>query len=227
MTIHWHRHKHISQREYMDGFSESSEPGRASAESKIAKAYEQAAEIRRFEIELYWKRAGYFWAFIASIYTAFFSVQKEFYYDKCTGFTHGAVPLLVLSALGFFFCLAWLLSSKASKHWQENWENHIDLLEDYVTGPLYKIYSAGASYSVSKINIAAGYVISVCSAGLFVFEVAEFCRNLKSLPHILAFIAMIVFAVCGCAAFFVSAKGNAGDSSEIEFDRKIYEGDGK
>lgn len=227
MTIHWHRHRHISRHEYIDCFADSSKPENGSAESKIAKAYEQAAEIRRFEIELYWKRAGYFWAFIASIYAAFFSVQKEFYYDTCAGFTHGAVPLLVLSALGFFFCLAWVLSSYASKHWQENWEKHIDLLEDYVTGPLYKIYSAGTSYSVSKINIAAGYVISVCSAGLFVFEAAEFCRNLKSLPSIFAFVTMTVLAVCGCAAFFVYSKGNADDSGEIEFDQKIYEGDEK
>ena len=221
MTIPWHRRKHISHSEYMAGFCESSKPDRVSAESKIAKAYERAAKTREFEIGLYWKRAGYFWAFIASIYTAFFSVQKEFYYNKQAGFTHGAVPLLVLSALGFFFCLAWLLSSYASKHWQENWEKHIDLLEDFVTGPLFKIYSAGASFSVSKINIAAGYVISVCAAGLFVFEAVEFCKKLQS---ILAFVVMLTLAVCGCAAFYVCAKGNTSDSGKIEFDRKVYEG---
>ena len=224
MNISWHRRKHISHSEYMAGFCESSKPDRVSAESKIAKAYEQAAKTREFEIGLYWKRAGYFWAFIASIYTAFFSVQKEFYYNKHAGFTHGALPLLVLSALGFFFCLAWLLSSYASKHWQENWENHIDLLEDFVTGPLYKIYSADTSFSVSKINIAAGYITSVCAASLFVFETVEFCRNLQSIPQILAFVVMLTLAVCGCAAFYVYAKGNTSDSGKIEFDRKVYEG---
>ena len=224
MTIPWHRRKRISYGEYMAGFCESSKPDSVSTESKIAKSYERAAKTREFEIGLYWKRAGYFWAFIASIYTAFFSVQKEFYYDKCMGFTHGAVPLLVLSALGFFFCLAWLLSSLASKHWQENWEKHIDLLEDFVTGPLFKIYSAGASFSVSKINIAAGYVISVCAAALFVFETIEFCKKLHSIPCVLAFVAMLTLAVCGCAAFYVCAKGNTSDSGKIEFDRKAYEG---
>ena len=224
MNISWHRRKHISRNEYMTGFCESSKPESVSAESKIAKAYEQAAKTREFEIGLYWKRAGYFWAFIASIYTAFFSVQKEFYYNKHAGFTHGALPLLVLSALGFFFCLAWLLSSYASKHWQKNWENHIDLLEDFVTGPLYKIYSAGASFSVSKINIAAGCVTSVCAACLFVFETIEFCKKLHSIPRILAIVAMLTLAVCGCAAFYVCAKGNTSDSDEIEFDRKVYEG---
>lgn len=225
MGIHWSRNKNISRHEYMDCFSERSQPSSVCTENKIEKAYEQAAKTREFEIGLYWKRAGYFWAFIASIYMAFFSVQKEFYYDKSIGFSHGAIPLLVLSALGFFFCLAWLLSSYASKHWQENWENHIDLLEDYVTGPLYKIYNADASFSVSKVNIAAGYVISVCSAGLFVFESVEFCKKLSSIHRFLFFVAIIVLAVCGCAAFFVSVKGNTNDSGEIEFDRKVYDGD--
>lgn len=227
MSIHWHRNKNISRHEYMDGFSEHSKPDSVCTKSKIENAYEQAAKTREFEIEMYWKRAGYFWAFIVSIYTAFFSVQKEFYYDKFTGFKHGALPLLVLSVLGFFFCLAWLLSSYASKHWQENWEKHIDLLEDYVTGPLHKTYEAGTSYSVSKVNIAAGYVISVCSAGLFVFEAVEFCQKMSPMHRFLFFIAIIVLAVCGGAAFLVSVKGNANDSGEIEFDRKIYEGDGK
>lgn len=227
MGIHWHRSKNISRHEYMNGFLPCSEPKQANHASKIEKAYEQAAKIREFEIGLYWKRAGYFWAFIVSIYTAFFSVQKEFYHDKYTGFTHGAIPLVVLSALGFFFCLAWLLSSKASKFWQENWESHIDLLEDSVTGPLYKTYRASASFSVSKINIAAGYVISICSAGLFVFETVHFCKNLKSLPSILAFVSIMALTICGCAAFLVSAKGNAHDSGEIEFDRKVYEGNEK
>ncbi|MBD5413710.1 MAG: hypothetical protein HDR52_04735 [Treponema sp.] len=227
MNIRWHRNKKISRHEYMDGFSEHLKPDNVCTKSKIEKAYEHAAKTREFEIELYWKRAGYFWAFIASIYTAFFSIQKEFYYDKFTGLKHGALPLLVLSALGFFFCLAWLLSSYASKHWQENWENHIDLLEDYVTGPLHKTYEAGTSYSVSKINIAAGYVISVCSAGLFIFEVVEFCKNLKSLPSILAFVVIIALTICGSVAFLVSIKGNATDSGEIKFDRRVYEGDEK
>ncbi|MBD5404738.1 MAG: hypothetical protein HDR55_07110 [Treponema sp.] len=227
MSIQWGRNKNITRHKYMDGFSKNSKPNSVCTKSKIEKAYEQAAKTREFEIELYWKRAGYFWAFIVSIYTAFFSVQKEFYYDKCTGFTHGAIPLLVLSALGFFFCLAWLLSSKASKFWQENWESHIDLLEDYVTGPLYKTYRASASFSVSKINIAAGYVISVCSAGLFVFETVHFCKNLKSLPSILAFVSILALTICGCAAFLVYGKGNASNSGEIEFDRKVYDGDEK
>lgn len=218
MGMNWHRNCNLSKDEYLTNF----EPAQTEKDSKIENAYRQAAEIRKFEIELFWKRAGYFWAFIVSIYAAFFNVQKEFYYDDCTGFEHGTIPLLSLSAMGFFFCLAWLLSSYASKFWQENWENHIDLLEDYVTGPLHKIYSAGESFSVSKINIAAGYVVSFFSAGLFVFELVEFCRNLK-LNHFLIFLVLIVLFACGVAGFIIQVKGNNSDNGEIHFDKKVYE----
>lgn len=217
MSIHWERHRDISQQEYFHLIPKDDK-------KKLENAYEQAAKIREFEINLYWKRAGYFWAFIVSIYTAFFSVQKEFYYDKLCGFTHGTLPLLVLSALGFFFCLAWLCSSYASKHWQENWEDHIDLLENEVTGPLYKIYRAGNSFSVSKVNIVAGWVVCICSAGLLVFEIVEFCKKLHML-NFLFFIVLLAFVVFGVSAFIVCIKGNTENLGKIEFDHKEYEGE--
>lgn len=96
-------------------------------------------------------------------------------------------------------------------------------MEDYVTGPLHKIYSAGESFSVSKINIAAGYIVSFFSAGLFVFELAEFCRNLK-LNHFLIFLVLIVLFSCGVAGFIFQMKGNVSNNGEIHFDKKVYEG---
>ncbi|MGH8568044.1 MAG: hypothetical protein ACREXU_08475, partial [Gammaproteobacteria bacterium] len=63
--------------------------------------------------------------------------------------------------------------NRGSKFWQENWENHVDLLEDQIMGPLYKtvvsravqnasaqstsyeyrdLLTAPADFSVSKIN---------------------------------------------------------------------------
>ena len=34
-------------------------------------ALEQAYEVRKFEIELYWKRATYFWTFIGASFAAY------------------------------------------------------------------------------------------------------------------------------------------------------------
>ncbi|MFM2394507.1 MAG: hypothetical protein RLZZ546_2489, partial [Bacteroidota bacterium] len=52
--------------------------GNCSDEKEINKALEEsltrAYSIRQFELDLYWKRATYFWAFIAVTFTAYFIV---------------------------------------------------------------------------------------------------------------------------------------------------------
>lgn len=91
-------------------------------------ALEQARDARKFEIEMYWKRATYFWAFIAAAfvgYAAFFNYRHAF-------------AAFLMSMIGLVFSHAWYLANRGSKFWQENWENHVELLEDSVTGPLYK-----------------------------------------------------------------------------------------
>ena len=45
------------------------------------KALQVAIENRRFEIELYWKRATYYWALIAAVFIGYFTLQgKPFHY---------------------------------------------------------------------------------------------------------------------------------------------------
>ncbi|WP_429120823.1 hypothetical protein [Aeromonas veronii] len=126
----------------------------------LQSAFTQAADIRKFEIELYWKRATYFWALIAVAFAGYFSVSSA---DIDIG---KYLFLTIISSAGFVFTFAWFSANKGSKYWQENWENHLDLLEDSVTGPLYKSYLQRPSpedwcekyitgprrYSVSKIN---------------------------------------------------------------------------
>lgn len=63
--------------------------------------------------------------------------------------------------MGFIFSLSWFLVNIASKKWQENWEAHIDLLEDEISGPLYKIHKRSRFLiSVSKINILVSAFVS-------------------------------------------------------------------
>jgi hypothetical protein len=40
----------------------------------LEKALEHALDIRKFEIELYWKRASYFWTLIAAAFAAYFLI---------------------------------------------------------------------------------------------------------------------------------------------------------
>ena len=228
----WQRYS-ISPEDYAKimGFDEKLEAkaSDSSKKPKYEKAYEAAEKIRQFEIELSWKRATFFWAFIVAIYTAYYHVLTKIYAYKCGDvkkYQHGSFPLLVLSALGLFFCFSWLLSSIGSKHWQENWENHLDLLEDNVTGPLYKTYEAGKAYSESKITIAAGWVVTVCSYGLLVYEFMQMliCKvNLHCALHV--FYISLAFAIIIAVFLFgysVLVTGNISTKGKIDFQTKIY-----
>jgi hypothetical protein len=135
----------------------------ASLLTKREKALEHALDIRKFEIELYWKRASYFWTFIGATFAGYAAIQTLNDID-----TRNDLSVL-LSCLGLLLSFGWFCANKASKRWQENWENHVDLLEDGITGPLYKTLvskpapdklfqkikwaiSGPAELSVSKIN---------------------------------------------------------------------------
>ncbi len=190
-----------------------------SGSSKLQNAYTQAADIRKFEIGLFWHRAAFFWAFIVAIYTAYFNVLKE----KIS--SHGSFPVLALSALGLFFCFSWLLSSKGSKHWQEKWENHLELLEDDITCPLYKTYKT-KSYSESKIAITAGWVVTVYAYGLLLYEVLNFTRSKLNGQECLQFAFALAFAVIVVVCLFCYSRlvlGNVSDCGEISFNLKKYE----
>ena len=108
------------------------------------------------------KRASYFWTFIGASLAGFIAVQASNSANKA----HLSV---LLSCLGLVFSFSWLLANRGSKHWQENWENHVDMLEDPITGPLYKVVltrrppkdtpewidhalTGPSAFSVSKIN---------------------------------------------------------------------------
>jgi hypothetical protein len=123
------------------------------------KALDLALEIRKFEIELYWKRATYFWAFIAVALGGYVSILAA----KDLTHNERREALLTASCLGLVFSVAWYFVNRASKFWQENWEKHVDLLEDAVIGPLYKTVLSDDDlrfwrlwgpyrFSVSKLN---------------------------------------------------------------------------
>lgn len=114
------------------------------------RAFNKAWETRNFEIEMYWKRATYFWAFIASTFVAYFALVGADTYAKPDSFDH--VEVYVVACIGFVLSYAWWATNKGSKAWQRHWEVHVDLLEDKFTGPLYKIVHPTDTYSVSKIN---------------------------------------------------------------------------
>lgn len=138
-------------------------------------------DIRKFEIELYWKRATYFWTFIAAAFTAY-------------GATYGKEDLLrfqfLAICIGLVFSVSFYLVNRASKFWQENWELHTDYMEDSVIGKLYKITLPQSEWidlfkptkrfsaSVSRINILLSLFIVVIWAILYLnFIYTRFSLN--------------------------------------------------
>lgn len=125
----------------------------ASNQKARAAALTRSHQIRQFEIELYWKRANYFWLLQAAVFAAVGLTWKS---------TSNGVPVavpVVLSALGVLTAFAGYLSALGSKFWQENWEHHIDMLEDDFEGRLHKtafVGSKGVQWSVSGTNERLG-----------------------------------------------------------------------
>jgi hypothetical protein len=178
-------------------------------------------EIRKFEIELYWKRATYFWTFIGATFAGYVVV-----YEKAKN--KDPWMLLLFSCLGFLFSIAWYLVNLGSKFWQNNWERHVDLLEDIVVGPLYKTIAssadginpliAPAEYSVSKIN-------QILSLSISMFWVLLIFKNLmpmscSSEPDCFKISILVITAVATRLLFTLTQSDNEETKMKLKL-RKI------
>jgi hypothetical protein len=124
-------------------------------EVKLKEALARAHEIRQFEIELYWKRATYFWAFQLVAFTVLgllFKTQLVREGDQL----NFSQPLLsaIPASIGVITGFAGYLSACGSKFWQENWEKHIDLLEEETKERLTQVIigTQRPQFSVSRTN---------------------------------------------------------------------------
>lgn len=181
---------------------------------KLKAAFRQVCDIRKFEIELYWKRATYFWALIAVAFAGYLAILSSEHMQ------HQYFLSMIAAAIGGVFTFAWFLANRGSKYWQENWENHLDLLEDNVTGPLYKTllerpgfdtiterYITGPlSVSVSKINQWVSVFV------FFIWVLLFFLSAYKSLIpfkisayqlFILAVHALVLIVAVGCGCLML------------------------
>lgn len=144
-------------------------PVEGTADDIAAKRLEKILDIRKFEIDLYWKRAAYFWTFIAASLTGYgLTVTAKVVNEAIIKFQ------FLIICFGIVFSFAWFLVNKGSKFWQENWEKHLDMTEDSVIGPLYKTTISKKEYS-ALWNPTSAYAISVSKINqilsLFVFTI--------------------------------------------------------
>lgn len=195
----------ISDDEYRAAFIEDKT---TTSESIHSKALERALDIRKFEIELYWKRATYFWTFIAATFAGFVAIQASSSANKEN-------MSVLLCNLGIVFSFGWLCVNRGSKYWQENWEKHVDMLEDEIHGPLYKVVlsrglpktsiewanhllTGPSPISVSKINQLISLFVTLIWIGLLIYSLPTF--NL-SYPINFYYAAITGLTAIVCIAF--------------------------
>jgi hypothetical protein len=83
---------------------------------EIKATYEKAWEAKNFEIEHYWKRANYFWAFQVASFAGYFTVIGSKAYE-----TNPQVLYFVI-CIGLITSFAWTFINLGSKTWQRHWE---------------------------------------------------------------------------------------------------------
>jgi len=196
------------------------------ADPKVrSKALETALDIRKFEIELYWKRATYFWTFIAAALAAFGVISSSDISNKTD-------LLVVLSCLGLVFSVGWLGVNRGSKYWQENWENHVDMLENEEIGPLYKVVlqrprpngfkdhflhaiNGPSNISVSKVNQIISFYVSALWGALLVYSLPEFDLSTEMNW---GYFLLVLMSIITCLSFFLKTAATHKDG----FKHKAY-----
>ena len=191
----------FSEQEYKKTFLDNAEIRKS--------ALSVALDIRKFEIDLYWERATYFWTFIAVSLAGYGAIQAS-------SMTNKSDLSVFLSCLGLVFSVGWLCVNRGSKYWQENWENHLDMLEDQECGPIYKvvlfrpkpkgfrervehIVNGPSPISVSKVNQIISSYVSLLWGLLLFYSLPTFSLDA---PVNWYYVGAITITAVTCISFF-------------------------
>ncbi len=138
---------------------------------RIEASLNRAHEIRKFEIDLYWRRSLFFWGFTFAFLTVFALILGSENTKEVK-----PIAAILLSGMGAFTSFAWRYIEKGSSAWQKNWEQHIDFLEDNITGKLHKTVLGTSSkfYSISSIHAIFIYSMIIFWGGLFFLSICFF-----------------------------------------------------
>ncbi len=206
-----------SEAEYLKAFELKASPDKK-GKHNLPLALQYAYENRRFEVDQFWKRTTYFWTIIVLCFAAYgllLQYQGTKHLQAAGGFNfywEHLLPLLT-ALMGFSVAIGWHISNRGSQHLMKKWKQHVQMLEDYVIGPLHKSTHAlgdelpvvGAyPYSVSRVNTLISFCISLIWGTLYVSEVVKFAMLIpgKSLTFLFASVSGIIFL----ALFFLMSE---------------------
>ena len=146
---------------------------------KLEEAFKIALDTRKFEIELYWKRTGYFVLFIGAVFVGYYKMLQTI--ERGPFDVQKELLFLFFSILGFILSLLWYIANRGSKFWQENWEAHIEALSTHLGIPIFGIIKYSEStksdfmkeypFSVSKVNQMISLIATISWFLLFFFNI--------------------------------------------------------
>jgi len=206
-----------------DALSTPEKCDKCGADARLIKAYEVALDIRKFEIELYWKRSNSFWLIVAAVGALLIGALSA----KDLGCNLKSLVIFAICLFAAVVAYAWSLVNKAGKFWQRNWEYQVDVLEDAVIGPLYKTVFSKHSpakeqlYSVSRLNLALSHCVMAAFLLCAVFSIPVPC------PHEADTLACMwgkyAFAVAAAvAAVYVGRAGKADSARNGVSDLRLH-----
>ncbi|SCY60612.1 hypothetical protein SAMN02927916_2552 [Flavobacterium anhuiense] len=111
--------------------------------------YDKILELRKFEIENFWKRTLFFWGTIAIVLAGYFGSKVDEKY------------LIFISLIGLLYNIIFSLSIRGSKYWQEHWETMAVIYENELDFDLFKSETSYLIYKNSKHFITTPYRFSV------------------------------------------------------------------
>lgn len=178
-------------------------PRSVDATDPLREALKIAMENRKLEIDLYWRRAAYYWTFIGATFVAYGTMSKVADGDQDL--------LIAISCLGVVFSFAWWVAMRGAKYWHQNWERHVDALEDLVVGPIHKLvvpfedskwwhFTRPHAFSATKINAAIGLYVSFIWSFLLAKSISERFGFYEPFRD---FNAIILVAGSAVATFFI------------------------
>lgn len=188
------------------------------SDDQLKAAYTKAWEAKNFEIENYWKRANYFWAFQVASFAGYFAVLSS------DAYASDPQVLYIVVCIGVITGFAWFLTNKGSKAWQRHWEIHVDMLEEKITGPLYKIVTTTKTYSVSKLNeIVSVFFIAIWLVlGIKYFlDHLTFSWDFFSDPDVVVLLSTLASVSVLIAMFFGHGRGRFG-KRKVRFYRRDF-----
>lgn len=110
--------------------------------------YDKVLDLRKFEIENFWKRTLFFWGTIALIYTGAFNAKLGEYQ-------------IIIPLIGLLFNIIFSLSTRGSKYWQEHWESIAVVFENELKFDLFKHDTQNLVNQNSKSKFTKPYRFSV------------------------------------------------------------------